>query len=169
MRPVATSIPAAGTFRNLARASAILVALTIVAGGFTAGLHAGLAYNTYPLMDGRLIPAGYTDLHPLLRNLTENVIAVQFDHRLLATLAACATLGTVVWGLLRRLPAEVHVSLVCMALAVVTQYALGVLTLLSHVDVVLAVAHQATAVALLAAALATTHSLRGARGRRLLA
>ena len=166
MRPVATSIPAAGGLRRLARTAALLVGLTIVAGGFTAGLHAGLVYNTYPLMDGRLFPAGYADLQPFLRNLTENVIAVQFDHRLLATLAACATLATAAWGLSRKLPDEARFALVCVAVAVFTQYMLGVLTLLTQVNLVLAVAHQATAVALLAATLATVHSLRGARGRR---
>ena len=165
LHPVATSIPNGGQLRNAARACAVLVGLTIIAGGFTAGLHAGLAYNTFPLMDGRLVPAGYTDLQPFLRNLTENVIAVQFDHRLLATLTAIVTSATIIWGLVRRLPAEARVGLVCMALAVVTQYVLGVLTLLSHVDTVLAVAHQATAVLLLAATLATLHALRGARSR----
>ena len=165
LHPVATSIPAAGNLRRAARASAVLVGLTIVAGGFTAGLHAGLAYNTFPLMDGRLVPAGYADLHPFLRNLTENVIAVQFDHRLLATLTALVTLGTIVWGLTRKLPTEARVALVCMSLAMVTQYVLGVLTLLSQVAMPLAVAHQAIAVLLLAASLATIHALRGARSR----
>ena len=68
--------------------AASLVALTIVAGGFVAGTHAGLDYNTFPLMDGQLVPDGYARLTPFLRNLTENIAAVQFDHRLLATLTA---------------------------------------------------------------------------------
>src|SRR4051812_45593855 len=75
-----------------------LVALTIVAGGFVAGLKAGLTYNTFPLMDGRVVPEGYAALQPFLRNLTENVAAVQFDHRLLATVTACVALGAVCYG-----------------------------------------------------------------------
>ncbi len=168
-RPIATSIPAAGGLRRLAAAAAVLVALTIVAGGFTAGLHAGLAYNTFPLMDGRLVPAGYGDLHPLLRNVTQNVIAVQFNHRLLATLAAAATLATLVWGLRLRLPTEARAALLAMGAAVAVQYGLGVATLLSHVQAPLAVAHQANAVFLLAATLATLHGLRGAKPRFLAA
>jgi cytochrome c oxidase assembly protein subunit 15 len=146
-----------------------MVGLTIIAGGFTAGLHAGLEYNTFPLMDGRLVPAGYVDpgLHPVLRNLTENVTAVQFDHRLLATLTACLVLITAVSGLRQtwrdRLPPASQLALAWMAASAGTQYLLGVLTLLSVVALPLAVTHQACAVMLLASALAVTHSLRGAR------
>ena len=163
--PVATSIRGAAGLRRLARGTAVLVGLTIVAGGFTAGLHAGLVYNTFPLMDGRLFPAGYADLHPLLRNLTENVIAVQFDHRLLATLTALTALATIVAGVLARavLPVPAGLALACLGCAVVTQYALGVTTLITGAAVPLAIAHQATAVALLAAALTLAHTLRGAR------
>src|SRR5579863_3031454 len=81
-------------WRRAAEALIALVALTICAGGFTAGLHAGLTYNNFPLMDGHLVPAGYAQLHPFLRNWFENVAAVQFDHQLLAetTLAAAMLL-----------------------------------------------------------------------------
>ena len=163
--PVATSIRGAATLRRLAYTTCLLVALTIVAGGFTAGLHAGLVYNTFPLMDGRLFPAGYAGLHPFWRNLTENVIAVQFDHRLLATLTALAALATILAGVLARavLPVACGLALACLGCAVVVQYSLGVTTLLTGVAVPLAIAHQATAVALLAAALTLAHTLRGAR------
>jgi cytochrome c oxidase assembly protein subunit 15 len=168
LQPVAVSVPGAGRLRTLTRAACLLVGLTIVAGGFTAGLHAGLTYNTFPLMDGRVVPAGYADLHPWLRNLTENVIAVQFDHRLLATLAAIATLAAAAWGMWppvrARLPEAARIALASMAACVAVQYALGVATLLSVVAIPLAVAHQANSVLLLAAALAATHSLRGAKG-----
>ena len=85
--------------RGLAIAALVMVSATIVAGGFTAGLHAGLAYNTFPLMEGSIVPDGYTMLSPLIRNFTENVAAVQFDHRLLATatLILVSTLATAGW------------------------------------------------------------------------
>jgi cytochrome c oxidase assembly protein subunit 15 len=152
--------------RRLAAASAALLGLAIMAGGFTAGLHAGLAYNTFPLMDGRVVPAGYASLHPWLRNLTENTIAVQFDHRLLATLAAVTILATLATALRpaswARLPQSARTALVCMAAFVLVQYGLGVATLLSVVAIPLAVAHQANSVLLLGAAIAAIHSLRGA-------
>ena len=84
--------PAAGrSLHALAWACCACIALTIVAGGFVAGTHAGFDYNTFPLMDGRLAPIGYSRLEPFVRNLTENIVAVQFDHRLLATLTVLVT------------------------------------------------------------------------------
>jgi cytochrome c oxidase assembly protein subunit 15 len=165
--PVPSSIPDGAYIRRMARVTAMLVGLTIIAGGFTAGLHAGLVYNSFPLMDGRIFPAGYADLHPFLLNLTENVIAVQWDHRLLATLTACMALATVVAGLRDswrdRLPPAARLAMAFLAAAVMTQYMLGVLTLLSSVALPLAIAHQANAVVLLGASLAVMHALRGAK------
>ena len=163
MSPVPLSIPKAFKVRRLCQAAGVLVALTIIAGGFTAGIHAGLIYNTFPLMDGRLIPAGYGDLHPALRNLTENVTAVQFDHRVLATLTAITVLAAVVAGLRATLPPRARLAVLFMGAAMLTQYALGVATLLSVVAIPLAIAHQATAVLLLAATLTAIHTLRGAK------
>ncbi len=134
-----------------------MVSLTIVAGGFTAGLHAGLTYNTFPLMDGRLVPDDYT-LHPLVRNLTENVAAVQFDHRLLATmtLILVSTLVGVGWraGLPRRFVAA--------WLWRRLQYILGVTTLLLVVPVPVAAMHQCGAVMLLTVMLVVVHRLSNA-------
>jgi cytochrome c oxidase assembly protein subunit 15 len=169
LSPIPESIAYGGRLRRLAMATVCFIALTIVAGGFTAGLHAGLEYNTFPLMDGRLVPAGYLQpgLHPLLRNLAENVTAVQFDHRLLASVTVLLVLATVAFGLRQtwrdRLPQSAQFSLALMAASAATQYLLGVATLLSVVALPLAVAHQACAVLLLASALAVTHNLRGAR------
>jgi cytochrome c oxidase assembly protein subunit 15 len=169
LSPVPISVAGGGTLRRLALAVTALVALTIIAGGFTAGTHAGLGYNTFPLMAGRIFPDDYIypTLHPVLRNLFENPTAVQFDHRLLATLTACVALATMAWGLRQtwrdRLPATTQLALACLGAAVAAQYALGVLTLLSNVEIPLAVAHQACAVLLLACAISVAHSLRGAR------
>jgi cytochrome c oxidase assembly protein subunit 15 len=140
-----------------------LVALTIVAGGFVAGLKAGLIYNTFPLMGGRLVPDDYAALQPALRNLTENLAAVQFDHRLLATLTACLVLGTVAYGL-RHAPDQTRPrALLGLALLVLTQYALGVATLLFVVPVALATLHQAVAILLLTASLVSLYLYRPLR------
>ncbi|MGI4944402.1 MAG: COX15/CtaA family protein [Janthinobacterium lividum] len=143
--------------RRLSVAVLHLVALTVVAGGFVAGLHAGLTYNTFPLMDGRLMPEGYWAL-PGLRNLTENIPAVQFDHRLLATCTALLALGTVAYGLRAGLHGVLRTRLLLLGGAVLAQYVLGVSTLLWVVPVPLATAHQAMAVLLLTAALALLHA-----------
>ncbi len=156
-RPAAAS-PA---LRRLARACCLLVGLTIVAGGFTAGLHAGLAYNTFPLMDGRLVPPSWDRLTPVWRNLFENIASVQFDHRVLASLTALTVVATVAVGL-RGGPGPARVAVAWLGVAVLTQYALGVATLLWVVPVPLAVAHQTVAVLLLTTALVTAYLTRRA-------
>jgi cytochrome c oxidase assembly protein subunit 15 len=140
----------------------VAVPLTMLAGGFVAGLHAGLDYNTFPLMDGHLVPDGYARLSPVLRNLTENIAAVQFDHRLLATLTALLAAACVAIGLSAKLPSLARGAIIALGAAVVVQYALGVATLLLMVPVGLAVAHQAVAVLVLTMALICLHSLRAA-------
>jgi cytochrome c oxidase assembly protein subunit 15 len=153
---------AARKLRVLASACAVLVALTIVAGGFVAGTHAGFDYNSFPLMDGNLVPEGYARLQPLLRNLTENIVAVQFDHRLLATLTALTTAAVVAIGLIARAPPAVRLLLIALGAAVALQYALGVATLLLVVPVWLAGTHQAAAILLLTASLVLLYALRRA-------
>ena len=142
--------------RPLAFAALGAVCLTIVAGGFTAGLHAGLTYNTFPLMDGDWVPDGYTKLHPLLRNFTENIATVQFDHRLLATLTLALVSVLAATGWRARLPRGLAV---CLVAAVVGQYALGVTTLLMVVPVPVATLHQAGAAILLTVLLVLVHYL----------
>jgi cytochrome c oxidase assembly protein subunit 15 len=140
-----------------------LTALTIVAGGFVAGTHAGFVYNTFPLMGGQVVPAAYATLDPFWRNLFENTAAVQFDHRVLATLTAVAVLGTVVVGMRARLPTFQRRAVMVLGAAVACQYLLGVTTLVTHVPVALGTLHQSVAVLLLSALVVTLHSLRGAK------
>jgi heme a synthase len=145
-------------FRCLALTSLTMVSLTILAGGFTAGLHAGLTYNTFPLMDGRLVPDGYAALHPLVRNLTENVATVQFDHRLLATVTLVLVSATAIAGWRTGLRRPLAV---CLGAAVLCQYGLGVASLLLVVPVSVAVLHQFGAVSLLTIMLVVLHARSG--------
>lgn len=146
--------------RVLAWVCCTLVVLTILAGGLVAGTHAGLDYNTFPLMDGRLVPAGYATLQPFLRNLTENIAAVQFDHRLLATLTALATLITFAVGTALGASRAVGASLLALIAVTASQYTLGIATLLLVVPVALAAAHQALAVLLFTATIVLLHTTR---------
>ncbi len=149
-------------WRRAAEAVILLAALTIAAGGFVAGTRAGLVYNTFPLMDGRLVPAGYAQLHPLIRNWFENVAAIQFDHRLLAITTAAVVLLLWMTGLRARLPVSTLISLWVLLAAAALQVALGVSTLVLVVPVPLAAAHQAGAVLLLTVAIVLRHTLRPA-------
>jgi cytochrome c oxidase assembly protein subunit 15 len=160
LRPLPAHRPQTLRLRRLALACCTLVALTIVAGGFVAGTHAGYDYNSFPLMDGQVVPDGYARLTPFLRNLAENIAAVQFDHRLLATLTALVTICTIIVGFAAPAPLDVRLPLAALGLTVAVQYALGVATLLLVVPTGLAAAHQANAVLLLTAALVLLHALR---------
>ena len=155
-------VPHGRRLRCLAAVCLGLVALTIVAGGFVAGTHAGLDYNTFPLMERHLVPPGYARLTPFLRNLTENIAAIQFDHRLLATITTLVVSATVAVGFAVRPPPRVQWALAALGMAVVVQYALGVMTLLLVVPPLLGVIHQLTAVLVLTAACALLHSVRPA-------
>jgi heme a synthase len=147
-------------WRWFADAVLSVVAVTMAAGGFTAGLHAGLTYNTFPLMDGRLVPAGYGLLQPFWRNWFENIAAAQFDHRLLAVATAVGI--ALVWAAGRRttLPRAARAALHALLGLAALQVALGIATLLLAVPIPLAAAHQAGAVLLLTAAIVFRHTLR---------
>ena len=147
---------------GLRRATTLLTGLmfiTILSGGFVAGLKAGYAYNTFPLMDGHWIPEVIFMQTPLWRNFFENIATVQFGHRLLATLVFFSVI--VLWMTARRyaLPATVKTSLHLMLAAVFLQVGLGISTLLLHVPVALAATHQAGALLLLTIALYTHHRM----------
>jgi cytochrome c oxidase assembly protein subunit 15 len=143
-------------------AALVLVALTILAGGFVAGTRAGLTYNTFPLMDGRLVPAGYAQLQPLWVNWFENIATIQFDHRVLAV--ATVSIVFLLWaaGLRADLPKPARKALHALLAVAVLQAALGISTLLLVVPIPLAATHQAGAVLLLTAAIVFRHTLRAA-------
>jgi cytochrome c oxidase assembly protein subunit 15 len=151
--------PARGSLRRQVKAAVWLVVATLLAGGFVAGMRAGLDYNTFPLMDGRLVPEGYWRLSPAWTNLTTNIATVQFNHRLLASLAGLAAFGAA-FAAWRRLPAgAARTACLALGISVCLQYGLGVATLLLVVPVWLGTLHQATAVLVLTAALAALHAL----------
>jgi cytochrome c oxidase assembly protein subunit 15 len=153
----------AAPLRRLAHPTAGLVLLAILAGGFVAGIKAGLDYNTFPLMDGRLVPSGYAMLTPFWHNWTSNIAAVQFNHRLLATLAGIAALTLAAWGAATLPASRARMAVLALGGTVALQYTLGIATLLLVVPAWLGTLHQAVAVAVLTAVLATLHALRRPR------
>jgi len=156
------SRPAENTTRYPATWSLIItgmVFITVLSGGFVAGTHAGFAFNTFPLMNGQLIPEGLLDQTPLWRNFFENIATVQFDHRLLAMLLLLTI--PLFWWRLKDLPYDIHLNtgrhLLLAALA--AQLTLGISTLLLVVPVRLAAAHQGGAIILLTTSLFVSHRL----------
>ena len=162
--PQASADPRAGGLRAGLIALAVLVAVTMASGGFVAGLNGGLIYNTFPLMDGRLVPEGYGALSPWLSNLFENVAAVQFDHRLLAEFSVAVAIALWLRGRALDLAPAARRALDLVLLMALAQFALGVSTLLLVVPVWLAALHQAGAILLLTLTLLALRLLRpGAR------
>ncbi len=135
-------------FAAASGALALLVFCQIGLGALVAGLRAGLAFNTWPLMDGRLIPEGLFPLSPWWRNLFEDVTTVQFDHRLLGYIVVAFAL----WQALAALRAAPGTALARRALAVgglaLAQAALGIVTLLLVVPIWAGLLHQAFAMLL---------------------
>jgi len=156
--------PRTGALRGLLVLLTALALTTLASGGFVAGTNAGLVYNTFPLMDGAWLPAGYRGAGPWIGNLFENQIAVQFNHRLLAT--ATAGLAFALWLRSRRLSLGARARRACdLVLAMtVLQFGLGVATLLLVVPVGLAALHQAGALGLVSLALWAVFVLRPAPG-----
>lgn len=130
-----------------------LVSVTILAGAFVAGLSAGLTYNTFPLMDGRIVPAGYGFQEPWIVNWFENPAAVQFNHRVLGVLTVVVAVALWLYGRRFALAATARRALNGLALVAFAQFALGVATLLAVVPVWLATLHQGGAIALLSLAI----------------
>ncbi|HVW64039.1 MAG TPA: COX15/CtaA family protein [Nitrosospira sp.] len=148
--------------RDLRRFSTFLVILIFVmvlSGGFVAGIRAGLAYNTFPLMNGHVIPPEIFMLEPWYRNFFDNMATVQFDHRLIAWMLAI--LVPVFWFKTRSVPLAGSTRTACnfLLLMLAVQISLGISTLLLVVPLHLAAAHQAGALLLFTAALWVRHRL----------
>ena len=137
-----------------------LVFLMVLSGGLVAGIRAGAAYNTFPLMNGHVVPPEIMLLEPWYLNFFSNMATVQFDHRLLAWLLA--VLVPWFWFATRRggLPPRARLGANLMLGMLVIQIALGISTLLLAVPVPLGAMHQAGAMLLYTAALLTRHALR---------
>ena len=137
-----------------------LVAITVVSGAFVAGTDAGFAFNDFPLMDGRLVPAGYfeTPLAPF-----EDIGTVQFHHRVLATVTFVVLIA--VWWRSRWLALVPRARLAAnlLGLAALGQVLLGITTLMLAVPVALGAAHQGGAVVLITAAVWYAYELRAPR------
>ena len=146
---------------RLAGIMAALVFLQVLAGALVAGIRAGKAYNTFPLMNGHLVPPETLSLDPWWLNFFNNMATVQLDHRLLAWLLLAGV--TWLWLRVRRSDAGPRARRGASLLLglVVVQFALGVATLLLVVPVPLAAAHQGVATLVFAAALYTAHALHG--------
>ncbi|MFM9846328.1 MAG: COX15/CtaA family protein [Hyphomicrobiaceae bacterium] len=122
-----------------------LIFLQVLLGALVAGLKAGLSHNTWPLMDGALIPSGLGAMSPWYLNVFENVLTVQFNHRMVAYAIAAVTLWQVVSIWRSAVSTGIRYSADVLGLGVLAQIVLGIWTLLAQVPLSLGLAHQAGA------------------------
>ncbi len=144
-------VPRKHSVQKLAAALPFIVFVMALSGGMVAGLRAGYAYNTFPLMNGYLVPPETFMLEPWWRNFLYNMAAVQLVHR--AFFWTLAVLVPLAWWRNRTTLAGN-----ALLAAFVAQASLGIATLLLHVPMALAALHQAGAVVLFATALWTAHA-----------
>ena len=122
-----------------------LIFIQIAAGALVAGLHAGQGYNTWPLMDGSLVPDGLDAMDPWWKNIFENALTVQFVHRTIAYVIVLYVAALFVWKRGAGGFAGANGWLPRIAVLVLLQAALGISTLLLKVPLPLALGHQALA------------------------
>ena len=122
-----------------------------------AGLRAGSAHNTFPTMSGYWIPPGLFEASPAWINLFENPTAVQFVHRWLATVLV---LGVLVMAWRARRPEALAAAVMALV-----QLSLGIATILTGVDIIIATMHQAGAVVLLTFLIVVRHRATSSRAR----
>lgn len=154
----ASSTPA--SVRLLGTGVIALCALTILAGGLVAGTRAGFVFNTFPLMMGRLIPEGMYSGRPLYQSLFQNILTIQFNHRVLATTLFIGAL-TLWWRASRRdVSPDVAMATRWICIGVAVQITLGITTLLQVVPIPLGVAHQGWGLVVLCLAVTARHRMR---------
>jgi len=148
------------SLRRHSRIAMSAIIVMIISGAFVAGTHAGIGFNTFPLMNGDVIPNGLFAMSPFYLNFFENPTTIQFDHRLIAF--ALMIYIPFLWFKSTRftLSKRGQIAFHLLLVAFIIQIILGISTLLMAVPVPLAALHQAGALLLLTAILNCLHQLR---------
>ncbi len=155
------SVPRRGArWSTMSRLTAAFVGALVVQiayGGFTAGLKAGHVSDTWPKMFGSWLPAG---LFSSFGDLVEAPATIVFIHRWFAFVVATVAVAVAIVALRHSTEATVRRGVIALVSLVCLQIVLGVTTVLTSVNEVLALSHQTTAVALLAAGVFVLHRVR---------
>lgn len=147
--------------KGFASTLSALVFLMILSGGLVAGTHAGHAYPTFPLMAGSFFPDGLYATDPVWLAAFEDLTTIQFNHRMFAYLLIILISVFVFKSYGQQgLNSEVRTGLKLVMVMLAVQVSLGISTLVLHVPIPLAAAHQGGAVLLFTSVLFVTHRLR---------
>ncbi len=131
----------ASYLRNATLVCLFFVVLMQISGAMMAGTHAGFVINTFPDMNGQMIPQVLGAMQPLWRNLFENVVTIQFTHRWIAVATVLAVIALWLGRFSTSQSGLKRLADLILVLALV-QFCLGIATLLSHVQLPIALAHQ---------------------------
>ena len=135
--------------------SIAFVFITILSGGFMAGSHAGQSFNTYPLMNGKIIPEDIFLKELGLLNPFENIITINFNHRWLATLTFIYIFSLFSYLIFNKFIKLSNIIIFIVLFVLSFQFLLGIMTLLSNVAIEYAILHQTNSIILLSVLLLT--------------
>ncbi|MBB3235094.1 COX15/CtaA family protein [Phyllobacterium endophyticum] len=162
---VYSEAPANRRIQRFAGWFVLLVFIQIYLGALVAGLDAGLSYNTWPLMDGSIIPGGLFAIQPIWHNFFENPKMVQFVHRCFAYFVFAVAIWQAI-STIRHLPGTTHARrAILLAALVALQAAIGITTLVMQVPIALGLLHQFFAIVILGFAVAHWRATKGAYPR----
>ncbi|MFK8051315.1 MAG: COX15/CtaA family protein [Halioglobus sp.] len=136
-----------------------LIFLMILSGGLVAGTDAGFAYNTWPLMGNSFIPAQIYAGTPAWLDAFEDITTIQFNHRMFAYLLFVLIISFAFMVYRSAEISRARVGAILLVVALLAQIILGISTLLLHVAVPVAAAHQSGAMVLISAMLFVSHAL----------
>ena len=153
--------PAPARLKITTIALLVLTFVQLYLGALVAGLRAGRVYNTWPEIDGGLIPSAERMWFetPWWRNLFDNALTVQFEHRMMAYALFVLAILHAVDAVRARAATAVVNGAAWLAAAIALQAGLGILTLLHQVPILLGLAHQAVAIAVLTLAIVQARRL----------
>ncbi len=134
---------ASRTMVAMAAGLCTMVFLQIILGALVAGTDAGLSYNSWPLIDGALVPSGLFNLSPWYLNFLENPLTIQFDHRTLAYIIIILALLHLIWITRHYGDGRLLVFSALLLVSVVLQIVVGIWVLLMVVPLELGLLHQA--------------------------
>jgi cytochrome c oxidase assembly protein subunit 15 len=137
-----------------------LITITVISGGFVAGLKAGKVFNTFPMMGEYWVPPGIMALDPWWKNFFDNIATVQFDHRILAITTFALIIAYWLKIPKNELPARIRKGVNALLHTAVLQVALGIATLLYVVPIPLAATHQGVAMLLFTVGIYLCHGMR---------
>ena len=137
------------TKKDLILISIILVFITILSGGFMAGSHAGQSFNTYPLMNGKIIPDDIYLEDLGLLNIFENTVTINFNHRWIATITFIYTFSFFTYLIFNKIINLSNKIILTVLLILSLQFLLGIMALLSNVSIYYGSLHQTNSIALL--------------------